>query len=214
MDRLVDFMLAIPVCLSLVDQLITRGVVSVQVEDVKQKVAQIDQQLDRWWTDYQGRFTVNGQTELYRDIEDDWVDSSGIYHPLEREFQYDDLSECMIHYGLCRLLVALMKYTFEEPLSPLARTTRTQALFYSAFLLSVSAFTERRTTIGRTQEYYYTVIPILMAIFIAPSKAHRAYAKSKIDRWAIPHGYKGPAVSDVMLMHRWENLSAVWGDLV
>jgi hypothetical protein len=89
--------------------------------------------------DYQNRHTRNGQIEIYRDIEDEWEDTNGVLHPAKHEFQSVEMSKCMAHYGLCRLFVDLMKYAFEEPSSPQAAESRTQALLHSGLILSAFA---------------------------------------------------------------------------
>lgn len=206
-------MLVIPVCLSLVHRLRANGMSipnSVEVETIRQKLLQLNQQLDRWWIEFQENFTRQGQ-RVWVNIEDDFEDASGVYHPAKRRFQTEAAIECTAHYATSRLIVALISAN----LAPQSDQPcfRAQALTYSALTISATATAVAQSATGRLREYFGLIVQMALVYCATPSKAHQGYVKEMIDTWADPYGFRGICGVEETMVGRWSSLTAIWGDL-
>jgi hypothetical protein len=135
-------MLLFPIYLSAVSQLCASRKSlqrSVKADRLTEKIDQLEREMDQWWFDYQNR-----RSRLYRDIENEWTDAKGIYHPKKRHFESDEVAECLIHNELFRMLAALMKAPFLDQDGFIA--CRAQALVHSANVLSALATVDGQTT--------------------------------------------------------------------
>jgi hypothetical protein len=147
-----------------------------------------------------------GKKGLFHDIGEDWIEPNGTYHPKIRQYYSDDIAETVVHYELCRMLVALCKSAFADSRGFLA--CRAEALTHSTSVLSIVPFATSISTTGMRQEYFGLVCLLITVLVASPSELHREFAKDTMNKFGLPNGLVG--ASEYHPIIRWQFLKTIW----
>lgn len=208
-DRVTDFMLVISKPLSWVNEKFVAGLPihhDVESANVREEVCMLEQRLTNFLLTYKNEKIRAGEKGLFLDMSQDRIDSTGEYHPKKRHYYSEEIAECVTHYEMCQLLIALLKTALSDASGFVA--CRANALKHSASILSGIIYAESKTTTKMVREHFGLVCILIAVLVASPSEAHRNYAKSKLKSWGGGTGLEG--ISPYHPIERWKALKGIW----